>query len=803
DELAQVLNQLRVGSAPRDGLTELHRSLESKGLPERLRAIRPLIRFLDEDSERYLEMASYLAQDELDVPARPEYAELSLRLGTLRSWLDRPETCLEKDSLDRFVSEFDLFLEGYQSAYTADHQAKRAPASLCACSRIGGSAPFRMLDALCRSPLALPPAPFQRLKAGLETAARYQCTRLTPFALKSRPVCPCGHRLGEKPPVPPGTTLQEWLEEALREVVRELSSPARVRELERARGQLEECGETREAAAIEELSALTPGASDLSERISRMTSLPLPRALDRVAQLQRAVDRDLKPLTDQLLGKILTRKKILQIVHEWIGTEVDEQTAIRVAPPKQPLTGGSTTGLDPGRWPAVAGLAAERGPGPAFALCLLSRWALAHEIPPAAAARVTGVVPPEQDVYEELGPAGAALIAELESGELQEIVDRFATDEIQARLFDLIAGGAGPAQIVRRLELEPLFVEIARRLAVLALTALSASGPGDEPRPAGEVAPTGDRPAPPAVRAEVARFRDLVRAATALWTRLGALESRKGKVPTTHGGWEERFQRFAGVPLELSRLLVRAEDLGVESELAATGLEARCRALFDREAREFEPVYRALVPTIWEQGAGPCWMHRVVPGRIARLRRELAPPSVRLVMVDAMRWDFYRLIERELTASRDARMRKLEESSVWSLAPTVSSVNVPALLSGTPPSPDQVLVEWQDDEHDRSGEAMPCEAPGLEFLKLGQLDEAVHSSTQPLAHLYDSVAPTVLARLASVVAGAKVGTLVVLVADHGFAENPAFRPHGQARRWRHGGLDPFEVLVPLAVFQKL
>jgi predicted AlkP superfamily pyrophosphatase or phosphodiesterase len=173
-------------------------------------------------------------------------------------------------------------------------------------------------------------------------------------------------------------------------------------------------------------------------------------------------------------------------------------------------------------------------------------------------------------------------------------------------------------------------------------------------------------------------------------------------------------------------------------------------------------------------------------------------------MVDGMRKDFYRLLECQYLSTSRASLRKLEELTVWALAPTLTCLNVAALWTGTPPSQDQFLGDPPPETGSGAFESgTPSALPGVSIIKLNQLDEQLHASTLGLAQLYDSVMPAVVAPLAQIVEAAHPGRLIAITADHGFVENPEYRPHGSARRYRHGGLDLFEVLVPLAVFQKL
>ena len=89
------------------------------------------------------------------------------------------------------------------------------------------------------------------------------------------------------------------------------------------------------------------------------------------------------------------------------------------------------------------------------------------------------------------------------------------------------------------------------------------------------------------------------------------------------------------------------------------------------------------------------------------------------------------------------------------------------------------------------------------LTRIPDLDAELPASAQSLSRPTDSLVPVITARLARLADGLAPGDLLVITADHGFTENPAWRPHSAHRRWRHGGLDPFEVLVPLSLYRRL
>jgi hypothetical protein len=797
DEFMRLLGQLRTDTDARDGLVELHRAISAAGLTGRLRAVRPVLQFLERDAEPFVAITAYLGQDDLDVPADPRSGPLCMRLQALRAQAASPSTCLDADALAAFRKEHELFLEAYVAAYVEDHQARRSPAALAGHGRVAASSTWRFLEALCGSPLVVPPVGLLRIRASLDTAARLTCTRLTPFVLRTRPTCVCGHRFGEVPAVPEVAQIQTWLDQALRDVLAQLAAPERARELARARAKCEEWGQTQEAAILDELTQLAPDRPDLAERLSRLAGAPVQKVLAQASGHQQAPIRDLDRLAERLAGKILTAAQVVRIVREWLGDDLADGAAVRIPRQGQPQPlPESSSDLD--GWPGARDLAARHGVRDAVAAALLAHWASCHGVPATAAARSAHLRAIDDATaidWSGLSALGADLTARGADRQVDEIVFAWEQDGTADRLFDLVGHAAGPSRIHRALEAEPLFPGLARRLAGLALRALAAGAAAGEPA----------RP-PAGTRAALAPFKDVVRGAAQLAARLDELSRRRGRKATTAAGWEERFQRIADLPVLASAIEAAAADVGLVAELGSTGIAGALRDLLRSEAGAFEAIYRDQAPTIWTGDSGPLWPHRVVVPRLARLAREHAAPATALVLVDAMRWDFHRRLEADYLATPRAGMRRVALDCVWALAPTTTATNVTALLSGQPPPPGPSLTGPVDEEDCRVVAVPPPPASGpagLAVVKLDHLDEQLHASALPLARLYDGVAAGIVARLAGVVSDLRAGSLLAVVADHGFVEEPGWRPHAGGRRYRHGGLDPFEVLVPLAVYQKL
>ncbi|MBI4863851.1 MAG: hypothetical protein HY815_26875, partial [Candidatus Riflebacteria bacterium] len=380
---------------------------------------------------------------------------------------------------------------------------------------------------------------------------------------------------------------------------------------------------------------------------------------------------------------------------------------------------------------------------------------------------------------------------------VDDLAARTALDARQPELLELIGGTGGTAAVARALTREVVFPRLARRLAVTLLRAVSAGARLRWP------ASPASSPGQPRCRSSVAAYHDLVRSASELASRVGELADLRGGRPCTPVGWEERFDRLEPLPLLESRLEESASRLSLAVELDSTGLRKSLTELLAVEAEAFATTYRELVPTVWQEGDMPLWPHRVLVPLLSHHRRTSTPQTTVLVVVDAMRRDLFRLVRAGLHSTSGSDLLQLEERTIWALAPTLTGLNMRALTERIVPGVGDLLGEEFPDEAacDRS-HALPYAPDGVQLETIPEIAEHVHGSTLSLARLADAVVPAVVARLASIIDRARPGTLIAVAADHGFAEVAGWRPHASSRRWRHGGLDPFEVLVPLGVYQK-
>jgi hypothetical protein len=190
-----------------------------------------------------------------------------------------------------------------------------------------------------------------------------------------------------------------------------------------------------------------------------------------------------------------------------------------------------------------------------------------------------------------------------------------------------------------------------------------------------------------------------------------------------------------------------------------------------------------------------------------------ASGRVAVVLVDAMRADAGRLLAAELARALPERQFEWR----WAVvpAPTRTAEAMAALSLGHPvpagsaaSGPNfpfghlgyEVALLKGADRDDKAGrlrELWASSSPVMVAVA-SALDERLHHSSVELATLLDDAARTVSRRLLASLVALPAGAPVVLMADHGFRENPSWGK-GPEGRYLHGGTSLEECVVPVVV----
>jgi hypothetical protein len=817
------------------------------------RRISALARFFRDELRRLGEAASYVTHPELTIPDSADEALRRLR-SVVTEALPEVLVLAAEDRLGELTSAIAEFRRAYVAAYRDAHDRYYGQVSPADIASLQASPLYRALAAL--SELGTASVPDGKVKVDRMVAASVPapCTRRVEQELSWKPRCSCGFSLGDPLPKLDAPTVLHVAERGVRQHLAELCSPAIAERLREAKGQLEALGRTELAddlSLLVDLAAKPDEADPLA--VVSVASPELQKVLrDVLAGGQLIVARDLATLREDLIGRRYTKRRLLELLAAWVDPEGDlpsgglvevvdgSETKGTKAPGSMtgPLgaPGGSrTVAFLQQRFPSVA--AALPAEGAADAFWLAAWWAggplsgageagtLLGPRGPSGQASLFGPsgrpdrlaqpvrrhAPPAwvpRALLDEPKVALAASAAHLDPDALAELASLdgrcgpgTALGEHVERALGL--GEATLAEVSSALSSERLLryplrlaaSQLVRRLAsdwqaasdIVDLSALASA----------HYLVTSDELAPLSCVLEASRH-------------LAEVERRLSGASCAQLVEELYPEHMSKVPALLSRaLLVSAGPSLLDLEpLEAFSASAR-RAL--GAAGEVFARYAA--------GGFPGCL------RIDEVGRALVKPllsggnKVAVVLVDAMRADAARLVADTLALALPGR----ELQWHWAVVPepTRTAESMAAMALGhpvpageTPVRPDAhgvalapfehlgyevALLRRADRDHNAAQlrELWSSPAP-LMVAVASSLDERLHHSCVELAVLLDDAARSIAQRLIASLAALPPSVPVVLMADHGFKENPAWGK-GPEGRYTHGGTSLEECVVPVVV----
>jgi hypothetical protein len=538
---------------------------------------------------------------------------------------------------------------------------------------------------------------------------------------------------------------------------------------------------------------------------------------DALTGSQLIVTRDLSTLREDLIGRRYPKRRLVELVAAWVDPDgslpptgfveiVDSSdpagAAQRAAPRSTPDGPAPAAGSGPtaaflrARWPSLARqLPAAHG---ADAFWLAAWWAGRPEPPPWLPAGL--LAEPEQR-------AAAAAAASGDPGALAELADldrragagTVLGDQIATAL-DL-AGGSAAAVVAtltsERLLRHPVHLaagELLRRLA------------GDWLLP--------ERVGAPDVAGLAARHAlldpaelDALAAAVDAAGHLAGAEAALAGEPDAAGMVESVYAAHAA---RVPRLLSRAELAAasprsiVGAADTATLAAAGARLLAELDAawgRQAEAGFPGCLP-VWSVGTEV----------VAPLLR--AHGRVAVVIVDAMRADLALELAPELAAALPGR--RVQQRWAVVPAPTRTAESLAAMATGRPAPAgsagapgaappfshlgyETAVLTGADRDHRAAGlRELWAAGPPVSVAVATGVDERLHHTSAELTALLDDAAAGLRRRLLPSLAGVPAGVPLVVLADHGFRENPSWG-RGPDGRYVHGGTSLEECVIPVLV----
>ncbi|MGH9247734.1 MAG: DUF6079 family protein [Acidimicrobiales bacterium] len=809
ERVAEVVRVVDTALGPVPGLRQLVAAIgDAEAVVGAAGRLAGVARFLREELARVEQGVAYLTHDDFTIPAN-ERRLTALRAEAL-AMLGGILRLAAEDRVAEFISVEREVRRAYMAAYREAHDDFHAPSRREPVQEVESSAAYRALAALAALDAVAVPDDRIKVDRALAAAAPSPCTRRLDLELAWKPRCACGFALGQEPAPVDRDALAAMVGRGVRQHLAELNRPEHRARLEQAADDLAGLGRDELATDLRSLlGVISPPESADPTALTHLLDGPLaPVVRDVLGGARLVVHRDLAELRENLIGRRYSKRRLLELVAEWVDpsdelpaggfVEVvdtgDRSVPIGAAPA---AVGGATADFLAHRFPRLASVLAPERPADGF---WLSAWWAERPAAPAwlpAGLRADGHL-----------LAVAADAARTDLGALAELADLDARVGPESLLGDQVAaaldlGATSNTDVVsvltnERLLRHPMRLaadELARRLAGEWRLAEQVAEPDLSLLAAAHAL---------VAEAELGPLAHVVAAAR----HLARLERCLGDVSCR--ALVEEIYPADGAPVP--ELLSRAELASVGGGLLSAEAVDAVRAAAGRLLRTADDAFRG------HAGAG-------FPGclRIWEVgERVLAPllqvhDRVAVLLVDAMRADLWarvRPLMVEVLQHRSGRQS-------WAVVPepTRTTEAVAALYVGRPvpagSGPDSPADLGVPFAHlgaeatalvgaDREGSAealrqLWADGPRLAVAVATAVDEKIHRSSVELDGLLAEAASGLQRRVLPTLAALPPAVPLVVLADHGFRENPSWG-RGPGGRYTHGGLSLEESVIPVAVF---
>jgi hypothetical protein len=771
------------------------------------RRLASVARFLRDELRRVEESAAYLTHPELGIPDS-ETPLRSLRDSAVELLRDTLRLASEDRAGDFFAASRE-FRSAYLSTYQHAHDRYYEAVSPAELEKIRATPAYQALAALSTIGAIGVPDDRVRVDRALAAAAPAPCRRRVDVELAWKPQCTCRFALGDREPSLDRETILSMIDRGVREYLEELARPDIQARLDDAASDLAALGRVELQEDLRRLAAIAHEAPVDTGAVASLVGGPLVGVLrDVLTGGQLIVTRDLSTLREDVIGRRYPKRKLLEIIASWVDPAgdmpvqsfvevVDSSESLPGAPgsPDRPAGSSGTVSVLAVRVPGVAALLPTQQAADAF---WLAAWWRDRPSPPAWLP--TGLLSDPERL------AGAAEAVSRDPAALAELADldgRVTEESLLggqvAAALDLAARPA--AEVAGILKGERLL----RHPAQLAAGEMLRRIAGDW-----QLVGLLDDIEHVATRhalldeAEWAALLHLVDAAR----QLAELE-RGSPAQSCQVLVEELYPvHYAPVRSLMSRASVAA---GGGSLVSHETLDLFCRSAgrllraVDAEFASHAGDGFAGCLRVWEVGDAVVGPLLSAHGRVA------------VLLVDAMRADLSnRVVDMigQVMHSRSVRRRWAVVPAPTRTAESVAALHlgrpVPggsALAPGSPRAPfahlgydAEVVLGADRDQMARELRRWWASGPPISIAVATAVDERLHRTSVELTGLLDEASTGLGRRVIPSLSAIPDAVPLVVLADHGFRENPNWG-QGPEGRYVHGGTTLEECVVPVVVFE--
>ena len=776
-------DEVKVSLSSREGLERfLNASQVEPFLENKLKSIEECTGFL-EHAERVLFIYQYITHPKLHLPDKEKYALLRQSRSDMLSHYEEKPGSVSPEALERLFATFQDFQESYIRRYTKAHHRARGEGPFESYEQMARSFRYRLLARLDKLEMISVEHNRRSVEQSISSVLFQRCLRSPNDDLQGRPVCSCGFLFEEMALVKPLKEIEKEIDLGINETIEALKASAIQEKILPYLESLELVGKDKEAKSIRRLLNVSADTDTFLEDLDQALTAPVARDINEAFRGKVVVvKRDLDHLYQSLVHRKYTLAQVRKIIQDWLDqTSITEDTFLHFlgkgeAAPGDQVKEDFRKLLDR-EFGSLSPLYAESGHDQMVKATITSVWARQYDIPFQKILEIfpflqRGAASEDERRVRHLADLARTLMLKKPSL-FDALVSQVEEDISFILALWTFLSHISPEQIFQQ---ESLLSVILKE----AFDRILCEKP--EKKKLEKAMPSGEDVKVQSVlfsekKDEMLRALDtcnLVR------EKGSALRSVKEVGPEDYSRWESSYvSEFSQTPYLHEKLQAQLKHIGSEIPPFIKKEIASGTKRLNDVTEQFRQFYRASLP-IWEgrSGTHPT-MIQDIPSILTRKRGVPDHREIRYILMDGMRWDLWEKIKSDFFEKKPNLFRVVKEGVLWSNQPSDTQSQLARL--------DKAFEEIQP-ELDRKSL----------LWKIGGIDEKIHTEKGPLPHLFGNIINYLEIDLFFRLKKLPSRTLLILFADHGFVENPAFdrtRKY-EAPRYTHGKDSPFEVIVP-------
>ncbi len=847
DRFSQFVNEIKISYASQEGLERFLATCQSSPLyAADLRNLRALGDFFDQDIVDVLHIYDYLRDENLIIPPEEKNDRLRQRHRTISELIKSDDLLWEVKYRERLKREFEEFRIEYAELYLTGHDQAVGPQKIKAYRELTESKAYRLLEQLGRINTLAVEKDLVSINRLLAPILGMECFLADEIRLVKHAACSCSYTLGDRYEMPDRQEFEKQIGESIRSYLEALQSPDVKEKIIEHAEQLELVGRRLEAEPLRGL-LKTDSSLPFDQLVLKLDKLISGGAVKTVNKVLTGdaiiAERSIDDLQNLLSGRVFSFNQLQQLFHDWLcGDEAEKPAYVRVAREEsQGYTRSVGSGNDivreaeldirrllevnaPGLLSYTAKIKVEE----LLALALLWGWFSQYNLNKHGPAFLNKLIKArnieidrDSGLLPNLAKLGEVIIDQKNACELPDLALEAAAaramvmipaeELIELYLQSIDTTSHNFEALLELLLDEPFFSELSRKAAYRLAGQISAGEPVSQLNNISgmlrEAIASYDREGEglnAAHRKEKEAALGVLQKICECSLIIQEAESFIARPPDSDKKWE-RFYRLIS-PFELS--------LGHLEEAPARALfpEAMAKSWRKRFKSLLKPLSEAFSAYLQKNDtARRQSLDRLLKKFAEWAGRENYAAGVYLVIIDGARLDVWLALLKQILDAYNYEV--LREGFIWAEQPTVTERQLQplkdeGLLGHMLNMNESLLAELIADPPGFLSAVKNLPPPGgklppFNAIKYSFVDDKIHSSRDPLPVLMEELMAAGKKQLQPLFKYAPLGSVLLLVADHGFKTNFNFdKSDKNALLYLHGEDTFFETLSPWALIRK-